>query len=433
MNHRNVPLVILLCCVSLAAAVAREEAAPEASPVRLQPTGNAIPKVFFGMHIHRLATTTPWPGVSFGSWRLWDAYTAWPNLEPQKGTWEFAALDKYVATAEQNHVEIFLPLGLSPGWASSRPGEKSGYAPGNAAPPADLNDWKNYVRTVATHYQGHIHAYEIWNEPNLKNFYTGSIPELVQLACTAYQTLKQVDPPVMVISPPFTGASGLNLFDQYLKAGGTKCADAIGYHLYVNPAPPEEMVPLIEQVKQIMRNDGVGNKPLWNTESGWAIQNTQSEVKPAPGNGFNSVVLSEDLAAAYVARAYILAWASGVSRFYWYAWDDGVMGLVDHDGKTLKSPAIAYGELEKWLVDATMDSCTTDAAGTWTCAISRSGGYHGWIMWNPTATRQLVKFPIPASWHVNRVTDLLGHMANLAPGSTFEVSVMPHLLETSGH
>jgi Glycosyl hydrolases family 39 len=428
MNHRDVPLFIVLCCVSLAAAVARPAAAPKASPIRLQPTGNAIPKLFFGMHIHYLATTTPWPGISLGSWRLWDAFAAWPNLEPQKGKWEFAVLDKYVANAEQHHVDIFLPLGLSPGWASSRPGEKSGYEPGNAAPPADLDDWQTYVRTVATRYRGRIHNYEIWNEPNLKQFYTGSTEGLVQLACAAYQTLKQVDSSVIVSSPPFTGASGLNMFDQYLKAGGGECADVIGYHLYVNPGPPEEIVLLIQQVERTMRNDGAGNKPLWDTETGWAVQNKEGTVKAAPGKGFNSFVLSPEQASAYLARTYILSWASSVSRLYWYAWDNGVMGLTEKDGKTLKAPARAYAELENWLIGARMISCASDSNGTWASEITRDDGYHGWILWNPD---RYLQFPIPGDWRIQNVRDLQGGTQKLNKDSIVQIGPTPILLENT--
>jgi hypothetical protein len=425
----------VLALVAVAISVACWGNSRTAQVVDLRPPDTPVPITLFGLHIHHLLVPpyTAWPSVPFACWRLWDAYAAWPNLEPEKGKWNFATTDKYVTLAEQHHVELLFPLALAPTWASSRPEEKSGYSPGNAAVPKNLREWESYVRTVAMHYKGRVHEYEIWNEPNLKGFYTGSIPEMVQLAKVAYETLKKVDPSIIVTSPPATGASGLGWFDQYLKAGGGQYADVIGYHLYVNPAPPEEMVPLIRQVEQIMRNDGFGDKPLWDTETGWAIQNKQSVVKPYPGKGYNSIVLSADEAAATVVRAYILSWASGVSRLYWYSWDSWEMGLVDRDGKTLKAPAIAYGEMEKWLVGARMDSCTSDAADTWTCAISRPGGYRGWIIWNPTATRKLAKFAIPAAWHVTRVKDLLGYVGKLAPGATFEVSIMPHLLEAPGH
>src|SRR5437899_7225230 len=132
--------------------------------------------------IHHLPQPTPWPRVSFGSWRLWDAYVVWPNVEPQKGQWDFSHLDGYISLAESHSVEILLPLGLTPAWASSRPKEKSGYEPGNAAEPRNISDWSEYVREVATRYKGRIHAYEIWNEPNLSDFFSGRPDTMLELA-----------------------------------------------------------------------------------------------------------------------------------------------------------------------------------------------------------------------------------------------------------
>ncbi len=396
--------------------------------IRLNPTGNPIPPKLFGMHIHHFATRTPWPGIKFGAIRLWDSYAAWPDVEPERGKWNFAGVDKYVAQAEQNGVEVMLPLALSPAWASSRPEEKSGYGPGNAAVPANLDDWRNYVRTVATRHKGRVHVYEIWNEPNLKDFYTGSTAQLVQLASLAYQTLKEIDPTNIICSPAFTGASGLPFFDRYLQAGGGKYADVIGYHLYVNPAPPEEMAALIRQVEAIMSKNGVRNKELWDTETGWAIQNTQSEVKPSPGRGFNSIVLPLDQASAYVARTYILSWAMEVSRLYWYAWDNGVMGFTEKDGKTVKSPANAYAEVEKWLIGAVMLSCDSNADGTWVAELSRPGSYHGWIVWNPART---VNFTPPGSWKVKQVRDLAGKTERVHPDRpSISIGASPVLLES---
>src|SRR5256884_7359888 len=118
-----------------------------ARATRLVPPSEPVPLSFFGLHIHHLPQPTPWPRVSFGSWRLWDAYVVWPNVEPQKGQWDFSHLDGYISLAESHSVEILLPLGLTPAWASSRPKEKSGYEPGNAAEPRNISDWSEYVRS----------------------------------------------------------------------------------------------------------------------------------------------------------------------------------------------------------------------------------------------------------------------------------------------
>ena len=46
-----------------------------------------------------------------------------------------------------------------------------------------------------------------------------------------------------------------------------------------------------------MKDNGVEDKPIWDTELGWA------EPKPFP---------SDEMAAAYVARSFILSWAAGI-------------------------------------------------------------------------------------------------------------------------
>ena len=67
----------------------------------------------------------------------------------EKNKWDLKLLDDYVDKSEETGVSLLLPLGLSPTWASARPEESSAYnQPGWAAEPQDLNDWRNYVRTI---------------------------------------------------------------------------------------------------------------------------------------------------------------------------------------------------------------------------------------------------------------------------------------------
>ena len=49
---------------------------------RLYPPSQPIPRSLSGLHMHHLTDTTPWPNVRFGTWRLCDAYAAWPNVAP---------------------------------------------------------------------------------------------------------------------------------------------------------------------------------------------------------------------------------------------------------------------------------------------------------------------------------------------------------------
>ena len=390
----------------------------------LSPPSQSVPMSLFGLHIHHLTDTSPWPRVPFGAWRLWDAYAAWPNLEPEKGRWDFSRIDQYISLAESHNVEVLLPLALSPKWASKRPQEQSGYGPGNAAEPRDLADWRNYVERVATRYKGRVHAYEIWNEPNLPDFFSGTPEQMMQLAREAYAILKQVDKTVIVVSPSATSVAGISWLDRYLKLGGGAYADVIGFHFYVTPEAPEAMVALARRVRAVMAENHMADKPLWNTEAGWLIENRLTEVKPQ-ANSY-SKVLTLDEAGAYVARCYVLNWALGVSRFYFYSWDSEVGGLTEADGKTLKPVATAYAEVEDWLVGTRMTSCLPDSQHTWICELRRAG-YRSWIIWNPVRSRD---FQIPAAWQAEMLRDLLGKRRPLRPGSVVSIGSMPILLES---
>ena len=156
-------------------------------------------KTYFGLHIHHLDRPSRRLGRACPSpaWRLWDAEINWPDLEPNKGQWNFERLDRYVSLAQQHGTSILFTLGGSPPWASARPQSLSNYSPGFTAEPANLEDWRIYVRTVVSRYKGRIPAYEIWNEPNLKDFwskhygsdgdaYEGSVTDHSQCGSNAY-------------------------------------------------------------------------------------------------------------------------------------------------------------------------------------------------------------------------------------------------------
>jgi hypothetical protein len=399
------PLVVLFgLLLSTVLGTARKEPASE------QP----IPPSYFGMHIHHAGKETPWPSVPFHEWRLWDAYVTWPYLEPQQGRWNFEVLDSYVTMAEKNGVAVLLPLGMSPRWASMRPNEASTYQPGNAAPPRDINQWRTYVETVATRYKGRIHQYEIWNEPNLKMFWTGTVDQMLNLTREASEIIHSVDPSAIVVSPSATTVNGVAWLSEFLAMGGGQHVDVIGYHFYVMPQPPEAMVPLVERVRQTMQEHGVAAKPLWNTETGWALP------KPFP---------SDELAAGYLARAVILAWSAGVERFYWYSWDNHTWVTIQTtktDNRTLRLAGKAYESIYKWLIGTVLTKCNQDGKHVWTCSLERDGAPE-WIIWNPD---KIEIFTPPHEWRVKSVTPLLGEPRNLR-NPNFEIGPVPVLVTSS--
>lgn len=372
---KRASVILPALCLLLLSAMTRAQDALTAQPQQLTPwqqklSQEPIQLTYFGMHIHHASDSTPWPSVPFGTFRLWDAYVSWREIEPSKGNWDFSKLDALVARAGQHNVEVVLPLGSTPPWASARPNENSIYKPGNAAEPADPKDWEDYVNTVTSRYKGKIAYYEMWNETNLPGFYSGTPEKLVALEKTAYTIMKQNDPNAKMISANVTAPYGVSYFKKLLTLGMANYADIIGYHFYVSPAPPEQITTLASALESAMAAAGV-NKPLWNTEAGWH----------PPANFPN-----ENSQAGILVRAMLIARGAGASRFLWYAWDNrGWVSLfmTESDSRTPTHAAEAYANLEKWLVGNRLDPCGPSATnGVWSCKLHYANGQDADIAWS---------------------------------------------------
>lgn len=340
---------------------------------------NAPVDPYIGMHMHRADQGTEWPKGAFGSWRLWDAYVGWKDLEPTRGNWNFSRLDRYVGMATLTGVDILLPFGVPPAWASARPSEKGPYGSGTAAEPTNIADWENYVRTVALRYKGRIRHFDVWNEVNEAGFYTGSIKKLVELTCAAQKVLKSVDSSNMLVSPSMVGEGREpELFGEFLAAGAARCVDIVGYHFYVPKGEPEALVPLVARVRAVMKKAGVGALPLWNTEFGWWIENSDGYPESGVSKSWHRV--SETELASFIARSLIIGKSLGIERFYWYAWDNYGMGLISPSTGKLKPGAVAFNTVAEWLAQGDIKSCV-ESNLQWRCDMSAPAGQRRYVAW----------------------------------------------------
>jgi len=350
--------------------------------------------------------------VPVPEWRLWDANVTWADIQPNRGQWRFEKLDGYVSVAEQHGTGLLLTLGGTPKWASAKPQLKSNYYPGFSGEPTNIEDWREYVRTTVSRYKGRIQAYEIWNEPNWEDYWAGSMDQMLGLTREAAQVIRNLDPDALVVSPSAAAANGIAWLAEFLKKGGGRYVDVVAFHFYVDPhaLPPEEMLPLIQRVRQILADNGMADKPVWNTETGW--------LPPAKFE-------SDELAAAFLARAFILSWAGGIQRFYWYGWDNQYATLLTYreSSRSVTPAGIAYGVVQQWLIGSKMEGCTSTGDRIWTCQLTRSGKKQ-WIVWNTQANS--AKFEVPRTWRVARATQLLQD-AKPVKGTSVDIGPVPVL------
>jgi hypothetical protein len=412
------------------------------APLEGEDPGAGIPPEFFGLHIHHLDVpykqgASSWPFIPFGSWRLWGAYVEWKDLEPQKGQWNFRRLDRYVDEAVRHDIELLLTLGRTPQWASARPNED---CKGCAAEPASVEDWKNYVRTVARRYKGKIKFYEIWNEPRFYElervppgtkigYYSGSVGALVELAKAAKEVLAEEDPAARVVSPAFVSDDlGLRRLAFFFKAGGGKYVDIVSFHYYVDI--PEKIPVISRKMRSLLTTYQLDRLPIFNTESGFTFERDDLSVRPGARKGSFEDILPDRLGAAYVSRSLILGASDALRRFYWFNWDGEpphpTMGIAAVRGSVATPMTRAYQRTRNWLLGSVVGPCEAQRGKLVICDIRLKGGRNGWLAW---ATDQEIVADLSSLLSTGHIERLLGDGEDpLGDSSRTNISPEPVLI-----
>lgn len=240
---------------------------------------------FFGVTFHRWpGGTTPQPVASFKWARSHDfgpgsARVRWNKIEQAQGVFDWTTLDQFVNTHHAAGRNIIHTLFGTPTWSSARPAEACSYEAGAAAEPSNLAHWDAYCSAVATRYAGRISHYEVWNEPNLSGFWTGTQTLLSQMTRRASQIIKAIDPAAKIISAPVTalqaGGSGQAYFAGMMAASDgaagnmASWTDVIGVHLYPNNAAGIVTLPaMMSTLVASLPGLGLSGKSIINTEFG---------------------------------------------------------------------------------------------------------------------------------------------------------------------
>lgn len=133
------------------------------------------------------------------------------------------------------------------------------------SPPRDWGRWAALVRALTTHLVDRYGIdevrqwpFEVWNEPNLKVFWSGTQAEYLRLYDTAVAAVRSVDPS-LIVSGPATAASGW--LGTFLDHGGRDGVplDAVTTHTYGN-------VPL--DLRPALAARGLDHVAVWWTEWG---------------------------------------------------------------------------------------------------------------------------------------------------------------------
>ena len=197
-------------------------------------------------------------------------YLFWNQLEPEKGRYDWKAVDAYVNQLKSPQ-EGLVALFSSSQWAVKHP---AFLLPPSAA--KNPEDYYRFVNELVKHCKGRVRYWQNDSEPNYPIYWSGTKEEFVAQLKVFYKAVKDGDPSARVVvggydglfGPPGTHPfpnqqAGLDFFDYVLKEGGN-AFDIFDLRLY---GDPYTIVGRVGIMRQKMEALGY-SKPIICTEYG---------------------------------------------------------------------------------------------------------------------------------------------------------------------
>ena len=256
----------------------------------------------------------------------------WSQMQPAPGTIYFGVYDKYVLDAAKRNI-TFLPILFgAPDFASTKPA--SG-ATRYAYPPRDNADMAQWAMALVDRYGPNgslwrdnpgvtprpIKSWQIWNEPNLFQYWQPkpNAKQYLAMLRTVGAAIKSRDPKAEIVTAglPDSRLGNAIRLAPYLKdlykGGGTSAFDTVAINSYA--VSPKYLVKLMNTTRKNLNRFGGRSDKLWITEVGWCdtgVKNRFCVGKRQSKYTGQALSLIKKKRKAWKLRGFV-----------WFAWRDG--------------------------------------------------------------------------------------------------------------
>jgi hypothetical protein len=263
----------------------------------------------------------------------------WEGIEKEKGVYDFAKYDAFVALCKERNLGIIVPLAFGNklyGHPQKEPA-RSAYAAWAAA--------------MAAHFKDADILWEIWNEPNTMTFWNrGREKDAKKVAGNSdlyaeeYTNLVKATIPAMKAANPncfILAGSVSNMWTESYKWMGFCFAkgmlhekwDAWSVHPYGLRAP-EDYIEAYAITRKLMTDaGGQVDRPWINSERGFPVDKKKEGFA---GGDENKLY---DYQAWHLVRQYLIDLLEGVNLTIWYEWG-GNEGFALHRASGEPTPAL---------------------------------------------------------------------------------------------
>jgi hypothetical protein len=218
---------------------------------------------------------------------------SWPGIESKKGIYDWAETDKAFDIALKNGITPFVCISggnklYSKLTTYDNPVEREIYGFKPEPPvkdPIAMKAYLGFVRELVSRYKDKIDYWEVWNEPNHRNYW-GSEPngkEYGKLVVETALILKELDPGCKIIAGATAKIDTL-FTDDFLSVGACKLIDIISFHNY-GPVPEERAYLAVDLWKVINKYNP--KLEVWQGECGYPSHSSTRDYRGRAPWGLN--------------------------------------------------------------------------------------------------------------------------------------------------
>ena len=282
----------------------------------------------------------------------------WDGIETAPGTYDWRLLDEIVAAAERDGITLLPYVCYTPEWAGS--------AGANSwrEPPRNMNRFGSFVSALASRYRGKVKSWELWNEPDNRDYWRGTPKQFAAMFKSGAQAIRRADPEATIVLGGLTQPPRSAFFQAAVSRHELwRWFDVLNFHGYFetwDPAPPDELARRASAYAGALRRHtpAAWQRDIWLAEFGY------SSLPPRAGRVSEWVRARDahehttEFQAVTLLRQHFVALAAGqLSLTAWFrirdlpAGDDVIgddnnrhFGLVDTAG----APKPAFDAMRLW-------------------------------------------------------------------------------------
>jgi hypothetical protein len=252
----------------------------------------------------------------------------WDGVETTPGHYEWGFWDELVRLAGDYGIVLLPYVCYTPAWANPHPTDYW------RQPPTDLKRFGAFMGVIAGRYRGQIASWELWNEPDIENYWTGTPAEFAEMVREGARQVRRADPDAVIVLGGM--ARGRSPFLEALLREHDlgKEFDVVNIHGYFetwDPAPAEEYPQKLQSVRDLLA-ETAPHLDLWLAEFGYSDYRLDCDSASEWVDIRYRYEHTEEYQAVALWKHHVLAAASeDVSLTTWYRIHDlpeaeGVIG-----------------------------------------------------------------------------------------------------------